>query len=166
MGQELGRYSAQAVMVEIARVAAPYEGLSDASLGDDGVQVAIEGGARRFAQADFQPPVADAAYPLALVTGRLLYDRGSPFTQSEIMRQFVAEPFIEINPTDAETLGIADQDAVTVSSARDSLELKARVSEDVRPGCVFVPLRLSEMPVVALSEVGAAVTWVKITKRK
>jgi predicted molibdopterin-dependent oxidoreductase YjgC len=103
---------------------------------------------------------------LALVTGRLLYDRGSPFAQSEIMRQLVPEPFVMINPADAENLRITDQDAVTVASARDSLELRARVSQDIRPGCVFVPLRLSEMPVVALSDVESAVTWVKVTKRK
>jgi NADH-quinone oxidoreductase chain G len=166
MGKELGRYSPQAVMEEIARVASPYEGLSYGSLGDDGIPVAMEGGTRRFAQADFQPPAADAAYPLALVTGRLLYNRRSPFAQSEIMGQFIPEPFVEINPADAEALGIADQDAVTVSSAKDSLEMKARVSDDIRPGCVFVPLHLNEMPVVALSEMGPAVTWVKVTKRK
>jgi NADH-quinone oxidoreductase chain G len=172
MGQEIGatvssgRYAPQAVMEEIARVAAPCEGLGYGSLDDDGMQVAMEGGARRFAQADFQPPAAEAAYPLALVTGRLLYGRGFPFAQSEIMRQFVPEPFVEISPADAETLGITDQDAVTVSSARDSLEMKAKVSDDIRPGCVFVPLHLNEMPVVALSDVGAAVTWVKVTKRK
>jgi len=172
MGQEqrtlFGRYSPQVVMEEIARVAAPYEGLSYRSLGDDGIQVAMamEGGTRRFVQADFRPPAADAAYPLALVTGQLLYDRGPLFAQSEIMRQFVLEPFVEINPADAESLRIADQDAVTVSSARDSLDLRARVSDDIRPGCVFVPLHLNEMPIVALSEVEAAVTWVRVTKRK
>jgi NADH-quinone oxidoreductase chain G len=166
MGQELGRYSPQTVMEEIARVAAPYEGLSYGTLGDDGIQIATEGETRRFAQANFQPPAADADYPLALVTGRLLYNRSPLLVQSEIMRQFVSEPFAEINPADAEALGIADQDAVTVSSARDSLEIKARVSDDIRPGCVFVPLRLSEMPVVTLYDVGAAVTWVKVTKRK
>ncbi len=172
MGQEigasvpLGRYSPQAVMEEIARVAAPYEGLSYGSLGDDGIQVKMEGRTRRFTQADFQPLATEAAYPLALVTGRLLYDRGSPCAQSEIMRELIPEPFVEINPADAETLGIADQDRVTVSSTRDSLELTARVSDDVRRGCVFVPQRLNEMPVVALSSVEAAVTWVKVTKRK
>ncbi|TEU18241.1 MAG: NADH-quinone oxidoreductase subunit NuoG [Anaerolineales bacterium] len=168
MGKKLGPYSPPAVMEEITRVAASYEGLSYGSLGDDGIQAAIatEGRTRRFAQADFQAPAADAAYPLALVTGRLLYDQGFPFAQSETMRQFVPEPFVELNPADAEALGIADQDAVTVSSARDSLELKAKVSDDIRPGCVFVPLHLNEMPVVALSDVKAAVTWVKVTKRK
>jgi NADH-quinone oxidoreductase chain G len=166
MGQEWGRYSPQAVLEEIVRAASPYEGLSYGSLGDDGIRVAIEGGTRQFAKADFWPPAANAAYPLALTTGRLLYDRGSPFAQSEIMRQLIPGPFVEINPADAEALGIADQDAVTVSSARDSLELRARVCDDICPGCVFVPLHLSEMPVAALSEVGTAVTWVKVTKRK
>jgi len=166
MGQEWGRYSPQAAMEEITRTAAPYEGLGYGSLGDDGTHVPTEGGMRRSAQADFQPPAADAAYPLALVTGRLLYDRGAPFAQSEIMRQLIPDPFVEINPADAEAMGIADKDRVTVSSARDSLELRARVSEDIHRGCVFVPLRLSEMPVVALSEIGTAVTWVKVTKRK
>jgi len=166
LARAMGQDSPQVIMEEIARVAAPYEGLNYGSLGGDGFQLTMKERARRFIRADFSPPATNPAYPLALVTGRLLYDRGSPFAQSEIMRQLIPEPFVEINPADAEALRLADQDVVTVSSARDGLELRARISADIRPGCVFVPLRLNEMPVVALYNTGTAVTWVKVAKRK
>ena len=166
LARAMGQDSPQVIMEEMARVAAPYEGLNYGSLGGDGFQLTMEERARRFIRADFSPPATSAAYPLALVTGRLLYDRGSPFARSEIMRQLIPEPFVEINPADAEALRLADQDVVTVSSARDSLELRARISDDIRPGCIFVPLRLNEMPVVALYNMGTAVTWVKVAKRK
>jgi len=80
------------------------------------------------------------------------------------MRQFVPEPFVEINPADAEALGIADGAAVTVASPKGELRLVARVSEDIRPGCVFVPQSFPEAPIGTLLDRTGTVTWVKITK--
>jgi anaerobic selenocysteine-containing dehydrogenase len=79
------------------------------------------------------------------------------------MRQFVPEPFVEINPADAEALGIANSAAVTVASSKGELRLVARVSEDIRPGCVFVPRGFAEAPVSTLLDREAIVTWVSVT---
>jgi anaerobic dimethyl sulfoxide reductase subunit A len=43
-----------------------------------------------------------------------------------------------INPSDAETRGIADGDAVEVSSARGTIRLSAKVTERIMPGVVCV----------------------------
>ena len=112
---------------------------------------------------EYQPPAGNDEYPLALVTGRLLYDGGIRLGQSDIMRQFVPEPFVEINPADAEALGIADGAVVAVASSKGELRLTARVSEDIRPGCVFVPQNFATAPVGTLVDKTAAVTWVKVT---
>ena len=70
---------------------------------------------------------------------------------------------MEINPADAEALGISDGAEVTVASPKGKLRLAARVSEDIRPGCVFVPQNFAAAPVSALLDKTATVTWVKIT---
>jgi anaerobic selenocysteine-containing dehydrogenase len=99
---------------------------------------------------------------LALVTSRLLYDGDIRLGQSDILRQFVPEPFAEINPADAETLGIADGVTVTVASSKGELELTARVSENIRPGCVFIPRGFPKAPVGALLDRATIVTWVSV----
>ncbi len=155
MGSNLGHTSAETVMAEMARLAPvdKGQGTRDEGQGDSS-----------FESFGYQPPAGDSEYPLALVTGRLLYDGDIRLAQSDILRQFVPQPFVEINPADAEALGIADGAAVTVASPKGELKLTARVTDDIRPGCVFVPRGFAEAPVVALLDREAIVTWVKITK--
>ena len=54
------------------------------------------------------------------------------------------EPFIEINPQTANTLGICDQDMVTVESARGQIRLKAKVTGDIHPKVVAIQHGWSE----------------------
>ena len=46
------------------------------------------------------------------------------------------EPFLEINPIDAQARGINDGDTVTVFNDRGSIQLLARVTNGIRPGVV------------------------------
>ncbi|MFQ5813021.1 MAG: NADH-quinone oxidoreductase subunit NuoG [Anaerolineae bacterium] len=167
MGSELGYASAEEVMAEIARLALMYRNIGYGDWGEGGLPRA-EGdqGSPALVKVEYQPPAGDERYLLALVTGRLLYDGGIRLGQSEIMRQFVPEPFVEINPADAEALGIADSAAVTVASSQGELKLAARVSEGIRPGCVFVPQNFAAAPVSTLLDNTAVVTWVKVTRSK
>jgi NADH-quinone oxidoreductase chain G len=163
MGKDPGYTSAGEVMTEIAKLAPTYRNISYDALGEGGLPTA-EGDREPPALAkpetcDLRPETGDL---LALVTGRLLYDGDIRLGQSDIMRQFVPKPFVEINPADAEVLGIADGATVTVASSKGELKLVARVSEDIRPGCVFVPQNFSEAPVGALLDKTAAVTWVSV----
>jgi predicted molibdopterin-dependent oxidoreductase YjgC len=164
MGKDPGYASVGEVMAEIAKLAPMYKNISYEDLGEGGLPRA-EGGREPPASAepetrDLRPETGDL---LALVTGRLLYDGDIRLAQSEIMRQFVPEPFVEINPADAEALGIADSAVVTVASSKGELRLVARVSEDIRPGCVFVPQGFAEAPVSTLLDREAIVTWVSVT---
>jgi predicted molibdopterin-dependent oxidoreductase YjgC len=165
MGNDFGYTSAEKVMAEIAKLAPMYGDIGYGDLGEGGLPRAESGqGAPALVKVEYQPPAGDERYPLALVTGRLLYDGGIRLGQSDIMRQFVPEPFVEINPADAEALGIADGATVTVASSKGELKLAARVTEDIRPGCVFVPRNFVAAPVSALLDETAVVTWVKVTK--
>jgi len=167
MGNDFGHTSAEKVMAEIAKLTPMYGDIGYGDLGEGGLPRAeSDQGSPALVKVEYQPPAGDERYPLALVTGRLLYDGGIRLGQSEIMRQLVPEPFVEINPTDAEAMGIADGATVTVASSKGELRLTARVTEDIRPGCVFVPRNFVAAPVSALLDETAVVTWVKVTESK
>jgi NADH-quinone oxidoreductase chain G len=165
MDRNLGDTSAETVMTEIAKLTPTYRKIRYEELGESGLPRAEDDREPpALVKVEYQPPEGNEEYPLALVTGRLLYDDDIRLGQSEILRQFVPEPFVEINPADAETLGIADGAVVTVASRKGKLKLAARVTEDIRPGCVFVPQNFAEAPVSTLLDKTTAVTWVKITR--
>jgi formate dehydrogenase major subunit/formate dehydrogenase alpha subunit len=147
MGGDLRFTKAAEVRAEITKLEPVYESMGS-----------------KLTPVEYELPASDERYPLALVTGRLLYDGDIRLAQSDIMRQFVPEPFVEINPADAKALGIADGATVTVASLKGELKLMARVTGDIRPGCVFVPCGFPEAPVSALLDKKPVVTWVKVTK--
>ena len=51
----------------------------------------------------------------------------------------VPEAFVQINPEDAYELKINNVDKATVKSRRGQLEIKARISQDIAKGMVFIP---------------------------
>lgn len=164
MGGDFGYASAPAVLTEIAKLAPMYRDIGRGDLGEGGVPRAEEDREpSALVKVEYEAPDGNEEYPLALITGRLLYDGGIRLAQSDIMRQFVPEPFVEINPADASALGIADGAMVTVASSKGELKLVARVTDDIRPGCVFVPHGLPEAPISALLDEAAVVTWVSVT---
>jgi predicted molibdopterin-dependent oxidoreductase YjgC len=57
------------------------------------------------------------------------------------------EPTIHVHPRDAETLGIGKGDLVRIGSANGSVEMRARVHDDVQPGQVFLPIHHQDQPV-------------------
>ena len=88
----------------------------------------------------------DEEYPLVLTTGRILfqYHTGTMTRRSTPLEAWAREPFIEVNPEDAARLGVADSDMLTVSSRRGSLNVKAKVTERVASGVVFMPFHYHE----------------------
>jgi molybdopterin-containing oxidoreductase family molybdopterin binding subunit len=47
-------------------------------------------------------------------------------------------PFLEINPQDARPRNIENDDVVRVFNGRGQVKLKARLSEDIKPGVVAI----------------------------
>jgi formate dehydrogenase alpha subunit len=90
-----------------------------------------------------EPP--DDEYPLILTTGRVLeHWHGGTLTRNSWMDDIFPEALIEINPADAEQLGIADRSPVQVTSRRGSITLRALVTEKAIPGVVFIPFAFAE----------------------
>jgi len=88
----------------------------------------------------------DEEYPFLLTTGRTLfhYHTRTMTGRSPSLDSEVPEGHLEINPLDAEKLGIEDGDVVQVSSRRGTIEIKAFVTEQVREGVVFMPFHFAE----------------------
>ncbi|MGL5864536.1 MAG: molybdopterin oxidoreductase family protein, partial [Dermatophilaceae bacterium] len=91
---------------------------------------------------DHHGPADDVsrAYPLLLTTGRVLphYQSGAQTRRVAELVSAATEPVAELHPALADSLGVADGDAVRLTSARGSLVVAASVSSDIRPDTVFV----------------------------
>jgi assimilatory nitrate reductase catalytic subunit len=93
------------------------------------------------------PEPVDARYPFILLTGRGSSSQWHTLTRtgkSELLSQLGAvEPYVEINPADAEALGIASDSRVTVSSRRGEMTARAFVTQTVKRSQVFVPMHFA-----------------------
>jgi predicted molibdopterin-dependent oxidoreductase YjgC len=113
---------------------------------------------------DLDLPPCDPEYPLTLMPGRLLYDRGTLLRRSGRIQNLVPEAFVVVHPTDAEELGLVDGDDVSVVTAREQLTMKARISQEIVPGTVFAPLNLSDAPLSVLVEDRGVLARVRLVK--
>lgn len=117
-----------------------------------GTQFLYKGGFPRgkvqFTPVAFIPPAEkiNEEYPFILTTGRNLfqYHFGSMTRRSRHIEKHAGEPYIEIHPDDASNLKIKENNHVKVSSKRGSIIVKARISETVNKGEVFIPMHYAE----------------------
>ena len=101
------------------------------------------------------PPaeVADRDFPFILSTGRILYHYHTA-TMSGRSRALVSrapDAFVEVNPADAEKLGLANGQRVRVVSRRGAIELFAQITSRCAAGVVFIPFHYSEAAANALT---------------
>ncbi len=156
--------SAADIMKEIADLTPSYGGITYARLESGslqwpcptedhpGLRYLHEGmftrGKGRFASMEYKPPKErpDEAYPLILTTGRSLfhYHTGTMTRKSKGLSQLKGEEEVEINPQDAKALGIADGDKVLVTSRRGKVPAKAKVTQSLMKGVVFMTFHFAE----------------------
>lgn len=84
----------------------------------------------------------DEDFPFILTTGRI---RDQWHTMSKTgkvskLKQHIKEAFLEINPADAILLKIQDNQLLTVRSRRGEVQVKAKVSDTIKQGVVFLPM--------------------------
>ena len=79
-------------------------------------------------------------YPLELTTGRTVYQFHTRSKTGRAPELDAAAPdaWVELNPADADELGIGERQAVRLESARGAIEVPARL-RPIRRGTVFVP---------------------------
>ena len=105
-------------------------------------------GKGKFMPLDDTPPaeLPDAEYPVLLSTGRVLYHwHGGQMTRrGKGLLAVYGEALIEVNPQDAEQLGLNGNKRVRVSSRRGSIEAEAWITDRVPPGMVYANFHFPE----------------------
>ncbi len=109
-----------------------------------------------FIPVDYTAPLElpDEEYPFMLTTGRR-YESYNTHTQTRHYASGVkvkqTEETVDIHPHDAQKLGIEDGEEVAVRSRRGELTVKAKITEQVVPGLVFMSFHWSEVPTNVLT---------------
>lgn len=98
------------------------------------------------------PELPDAEYPFYLTTGRLLFHfHTGTMTRRSTIAKYINEPYVEINPKDAEELGIKNGEEIYIVSRRGKVKSKAKVTEKVPPKTVFSTFHFYETPINELT---------------
>ncbi len=152
-----------AIMAEIASASPEYAGVSYDRLESLGLQVPVwdaghpgtpylfaetfPRGRAKFHCLEYIPVVEapDEEFPFVLSTGRVLeHWHGGTLTRHSQLDALYPEALVQISPADAALLTIPDMQAVRVSSRRGSIVLRAKVTENVSPGVIFIPFHFAE----------------------
>ena len=88
----------------------------------------------------------DDDFPLVLNTGRLQHQWHTMTKTGKVARlnNLDSGPFVEIHPSDAAAMGIANGQAVELASRRGRAVLPAVLTERVRPGNCFAPFHWND----------------------
>jgi anaerobic selenocysteine-containing dehydrogenase len=64
--------------------------------------------------------------------------------RTSLLEREVPGPYVEMNPADAQTLGVRNGQKVVVQSRRGELYMDAKLTADIPKGTLFVPFHFSE----------------------
>ena len=171
MGYAMNYSSAQDVMEEISRVTPSYGGITYKRLEKNGLQWPcptpdhkgtkflhkdrFTRGLGLFHAIEYIPPaeLPDEAYPMFMTTGRVLYHyhTGTMTRLSAGAMERCPESLVEINPLDADKLGIEEGQMVKVTSRRGKVTAKARLTEKSAAGSIFMNFHFHETAVNLLT---------------
>jgi predicted molibdopterin-dependent oxidoreductase YjgC len=177
MGRETNRStwtfpSSEAIMDELSTVTPIYAGMNYPRLKGEGLQWPcpdedhpgtqyLHSGKFSRGLGKFNPILArdpaeqtDEEYPLVLTTGRVLYHyhSGTMTRRSGPLHWREPRGFAEINALDAEEINLKDGFAVVIKSRHGEVRTKARISETVPPGTVFLAFHWREAPANVLTQ--------------
>jgi formate dehydrogenase alpha subunit len=101
-----------------------------------------------FTPVEYMPPMElpDEDYGLYLSTGRTLYhyNAATQTRRESGLATKQSEAFVEIHPRDARKRNIHHGDMAEVTTRRGAVQVRAIVSRQVRPGCIWMPLHFAE----------------------
>ena len=134
----------------------PQEGTRHARFFADGRFYTADGKARMVPiQPDPPAPSRSDRHPFILNTGRVR-DQWHTMTrtgQSPRLSQFIAEPFVEVAPGDASSLGLRPADLAVVESDLGRILVRVLITDRQRCGSVFVPMHWTDQ-VASMARVG------------
>jgi formate dehydrogenase alpha subunit len=94
-------------------------------------------------------------YPFKLVIRDVLQHSGSMSTSSKSLDLVISEALLEINEEDAKKRGIIDNSHVKLTSKQGSVFLKAKYSDAISEGTVFVPAHFPYAKIHALTHISS-----------
>jgi formate dehydrogenase major subunit/formate dehydrogenase alpha subunit len=170
-GYPMNYENPEEIFEEIRKVTPQYAGITYSRLNSGGIQWPcpeeahpgtpvlhrgrIVRGKGLFVAVDYTPPpeVPDKEYPFILSTGRdyYHYHAGSMTRKVKLLNEMCPESLVEINPSDAEHLGIREGDRVKVAGRRGDFVSKAKITDRVSSGVVFAKFHFAEAPVNLLT---------------
>ena len=105
-------------------------------------------GKAKFHPLEYNPPneVPDDEYPLALTTGRVVFQylSGNQTRRIGFLVEQCPEPYVEIHPETAMRLKINDGERVKVVSRRGEGIFPALIVRTIRPDTIFIPYHWGE----------------------
>jgi len=164
--------SAAAIFEELARVTPIYAGMNYERLAGEGLQWPcpdedhpgtpilhvgqFSRGLGKFNPVKANDPAEqpDEEYPLILSTGRVLYHyhTGTMTRRSEPLSWIEPRGYVEVNPADAADIDLHDNRAVIIKSRRGTVRTRAKYSERVPPGTIFLAFHWREAPANMLTQ--------------
>ncbi|MFN8279560.1 MAG: formate dehydrogenase subunit alpha [Saprospiraceae bacterium] len=165
MGYKQEDYSAESVLKEVAGIVPFFEGVTWDNLGINGKQwpVLADGtdtkilhtkefkrGKGKFVFKEYveTPEILEYSeeYPYILTTNRVLehYNAGT-MTRRTGNKDIITEDILMINPQDAKEHKIDSGDMVEIESARGKVQIKANVTDEVKPGILSTTFHFPEL---------------------
>jgi predicted molibdopterin-dependent oxidoreductase YjgC len=171
MGYQMSYENASAIQDEIASLTPLYGGITYDRIDEVGLQwpctdrehpgtvflhaEKFTRGLGKFHAVEFLPPkeLPDEEYPFVLTTGRMLehWHTGTMTRRCEVLDDLVPTGFVELNPNDADGLGVQEGDELEVLSRRGKIRVPSLVTPRVAPGTVFLTFHFRENPANALT---------------
>ena len=111
----------------------------------------------RLSPAEYTPPtdISGDGYPLALLSGSVLYHFGSGTRslKASRLKEFSPHSWVEVSRDDAKHLGLGDGDPVKVVSPVGELTTTVRISDSLPAGLLFMPISFPDSPVNELFDI-------------
>ncbi len=157
--------NSEEILAEVSKLTPSYAGINHARL-DNGERLqwpvptvdhpgtpilhtkAFSRGKGKFMPIEFVPPpeLPNDEYPFILSTGRVLYHwHGGEMTRrAKGLMEVYGKPLVELNPDDAQKMGVNGNKTLRIASRRGVIEAEAFVTDRVPPGMVFANFHFPE----------------------
>ena len=166
IGYPMGYDCAGKILDEIASVSPIYGGMSFERIDSVGLQWPCPDknhpgtkylhkgkftrGKGKFHAVEFKDPaeLPSREFPFVLSTGRQLYQfhTGTMTRKSSAINQVSPTGYVEIHTDDAQRLRIDDGQSVEVLTARGNVTTRAKVTDNIQRGWLFMPFHFREGP--------------------
>ena len=127
-------------------------------------------GKGKFHAIQYRDPaeLPDQDYPFFLTTGRMFahFHTGTMTRVSKHLDIEQKTGYLEINPQDAAKVGVSENEILIITSRRGEMEVPVRITQNVPPGTLFLPIHFGENPPNVLTDANAVDPIAKIPEFK